>query len=38
METMQEPVGPGDLVERLCLATNAHDLQGDTAWSEWTER
>ena len=28
METMQEPVGPGDLVERLCLATNAHDLQG----------
>lgn len=28
METMREPVGPGDLVERLCRATNAHDLQG----------
>ncbi len=28
METMQEPEAPGDLVERLCRATNAHDLQG----------
>lgn len=26
METKREPVGSGDLVERLC--------QGDTAWSE----
>ncbi len=28
MDTVQEPGGRGDLVERLCQATNAHDLQG----------
>jgi ketosteroid isomerase-like protein len=28
MDTMREPAAPGDVVDRLCRATNAHDLEG----------